>query len=110
MGEMSPDSDHEDNDPQTYLVIGSAMEVHRQLGHGLLESVYHEALAVEFAERGISFRHEVELPVIYKGRVLPSTFRADFVCFGSIIVESKALSQLTPREQSQVLNYLKATH
>src|SRR5215213_8642043 len=96
-------------DPQTYLVIGSAMEVHRQLGHGFLESVYQEALAVELVERAVPFQREVELPVYYKGRVLACTFRADFVCYESVIVELKALKELTTRDHSQVLNYLKVT-
>jgi GxxExxY protein len=96
-------------DPETYALIGAAMEVHRQLGHGFLEAVYQEALALELKDRQIPFRREVDLPVHYKGRSLACGYRADFVCHDSIIVELKALGELTPRELSQVLNYLKAT-
>jgi GxxExxY protein len=96
-------------DEQTYAIIGSAMEVHRQLGHGFLEAVYQESLAAEFDLRGVGFEREVDLPVLYKGRSLACSFRADFICFGDVIVELKALGQLTTREHSQVINYLKAT-
>jgi GxxExxY protein len=97
------------NDPETYAVIGAAMEVHRQLGSGFLEIVYQEALEVEFQERSIPFEREVELPVVYKGRRLECSYRADFLCYGSVVVELKALAEVTPREHSQVINYLKAT-
>jgi len=99
----------ETKDPQTYTIIGAAMEVHTQLGHGFLEGVYQAALAIEFAMCSIPFEREVEIPVSYKGDLLPCRYRADFVCFGDVIVEVKALKALSGVEEAQVLNYLKAT-
>lgn len=96
-------------DVQTYAIIGAAMVVHRELGHGFLESVYHEALAIEFTNQGVPFKHEVEIPVFYKGRPLSSTYRADFICFDDIIVELKAMPAISGKEKAQILNYLKAS-
>jgi GxxExxY protein len=96
-------------DPRTFALIGAAMEVHRVLGAGFLEAVYHEAFAKELSRQGIPFRAEVELPVFYKGDRLSTSYRADFVCFESIIVELKAVKQLTVIEEAQIINYLKAT-
>jgi GxxExxY protein len=96
-------------DEQTHAIIGAAMEVHRQLGPGFLEAVYQAALAVEFAQRGIAFNDDIELPVYYKGVLLPCSYEPDFVCFESIIIELKALQAITGVEDAQVLNYLKAT-
>jgi len=98
-----------DKDPQTYDIIGAAMEVHRELGNGFLEAVYQAALAIEFTERGIPFRAEVELPVYYKSKRLSCDYRADFVCFENILVETKAISALTAVNHAQLLNQLKAT-
>ena len=99
----------EERDPQTYAIIGAAMEIHRQLGHGFLEAVYQDAAVIEFPLRKIPFEKEVSLPVRYKDTLLPSHYRADFICFSEIIVEFKALSHLSNVEEAQLLNYLKAT-
>ena len=102
-------ADNNQRDPETYAIIGAAMEVHRQLGHGFLEAVYQEALALEMTARKIPFKREVSLPVEYKGQRLVCSYRADFVCYESIIVEMKAINQLTGADEAQLINELKAT-
>ena len=97
-------------DPQTYAIIGAAMEVHRHLGHGFLEAVYQEALALEFMARQISFQRETSLLIKYKGQNLDCAYRADFICFEQILVELKAIERLGNPEKSQVINYLNATN
>jgi len=102
-------NDLTENDPMTYAVIGAAMEVHKQLGCGFLEPVYQEALAVEFLRQNIPFKREVRLPIHYKGQLLAPVYCADFICFDSVVVELKALAHMGGTEESQVINYLKAT-
>lgn len=85
------------------------MEVHKQLGCGFLEPVYQEALGKEFINLSIPCLREIELPIYYKNEKLNKYYQADFVCYDKIIVELKALSELTSRHEAQVLNYLKAT-
>ncbi len=92
----------------TYNIIGAAMEVHRTLGPGFLESVYELALAHEFGLRNISFQRQAELQVDYKG-IAAGVFRADFVVEDKVILELKAAKQLTEIHEAQLLNYLKGT-
>jgi GxxExxY protein len=98
-----------DRGPGTYAIIGAAIEVHRHLGHGFLEAVYQEALAIEFESRAVPFERETEVPVVYKDTRLRCSYRVDFLCFGEVIVEIKALRQLGGSEEAQTINYLKAT-
>ena len=98
-----------DRDPLTFAIIGTAMTVHRTLGHGFLEAVYQEALEYEFISCGIPYQREVALPITYRGKVLQTSYRADFLCYGGILVELKALQKLSGTEESQVINYLKAS-
>jgi GxxExxY protein len=106
---MNTDFQKTNRDPQTYAIIGAAMEVHRQLGHGFLEAVYQEALALELGASEIPFQREAALPIRYRGELLQCGYRADFICFGEVIVELKVISQLTGVDEAQTINELKAT-
>ena len=95
---------------ECYKIVGACMEVHRTLGCGFLEPVYQEALAFEFQRQGIPSEREKEYEINYKSLVLSKTYKVDFLCYGNIIVELKALGQLSKEHMAQVLNYLKASH
>ena len=94
---------------EVYAIMGAAMDVHRELGSGFLESVYQEALEMELISRQIPFESQKSIQIIYKGKTLDKEFIADLICFGKIIVELKAQENLSGKEEAQVLNYLKAT-
>jgi GxxExxY protein len=93
----------------TRQIIGAAMEVHNTLGFGFLESVYEEVLAVEFRLRDIPFERQKTLDVCYKGEKVKQ-FVCDFLVGGAVLVELKAIQDLTRIEVVQVLNYLRATN
>ena len=86
-------------------VIGSAIEVHRELGPGLLESVYEQAMMWELANQGIAARNQVDVPTSYKGNDLGLAFRADIIVEDSLILELKACSKLEPIHLAQIISY-----
>lgn len=94
---------------ETYAVIGAALVVHRALGPGFLEKVYQEAMQFERDARGIPYEVEKPIDIKYKGQRLTQKYHADLICSGQIIVEMKAINQLSGKEDAQILNYLKAT-
>jgi GxxExxY protein len=94
---------------EVYAIVGAAMVVYNELGAGFLESVYQEAMELELDDRGIPFNAQVPLRIRFKDRVLKKNFCADLICYGAVLVELKAMDQITKREEAQVLNYLKAT-
>ena len=94
---------------EVFEIIGAAIEVHQELGHGFLEAVYHEAVQIELTQRNIPFEAQRSLRIRYKDQMLKKEYVADFICYGKIIAELKALDELTGKEESQLLNYLKAT-
>lgn len=94
---------------ESYKIVGAAFQVYNTLRHGFLEAVYQEALEIEFQRQEIPYEREKELKIRYDGVELKQTYRADFVCYGKIIVELKAVSKLDEAHLSQVYNYLHAT-
>ena len=98
----------QEQDPLTEKIIGAAIEVHRHLGPGLLESIYEEALCLELRLRGIAVQRQVEVDVFYKGHVIKGQ-RLDLLVEEQVIVELKAVKQLPAVASAQVLSYLKST-
>lgn len=94
---------------EVYRIVGAAMDVSNTLGRGFLEAVYQEALEIELRDNGVPFESQKRIKISYKGRILDKDYMADFVCFDNIIVEIKAIKQITGIEEAQLLNYLKAT-
>ena len=91
----------------TDRIIASAIEVHRALGPGLLESAYTKCLGFEFEERGLSFEQQIWLPLKYKSHEIPYAYRMDFVVEKQVVVEIKTVQKLTDLDSAQVLTYLK---
>lgn len=95
---------------KTYKILGACFTVANTLGHGFLENVYQEALAIEFNATGIPYEKEKSIDIYYNKEKLKCTYIADFICYGSIIVELKALKLIGGKERAQLMNYLKATN
>lgn len=100
---------HEHQEEFSKRIIGAAIEVHRHLGPGLLESNYEECLCLEFADIGLKFREQVAIPVIYKGHTLKNCYRPDLIVENAVIVEVKCVEKLVPVHTAQVMTYLKHT-
>lgn len=94
---------------ESYKITGALYEVHKELGPGLLEKVYQEALEKELRMQGIPFEREKHFNISYKGEALDQMYIADFVCYDKIIVELKAVDTLLPIYTAQVINYLAIT-
>lgn len=94
---------------ESYAIQGAIFTVYREMGCGFLELVYQECLQKELGYRNIPYEAQKELHLLYKGELLQQLFKPDLVCYGKIIIELKAVRELTPEHAAQVLNYLKAT-
>ena len=94
-------------DRLSYEIIGAAIEVHRQLGPGLLESIYHECLRIELIDRGLDVQTEMKVPVFYNDQKLETVLRCDLFVAGLIVVELKAVKALEPIFEAQLMTYMK---
>jgi len=101
------DAETQREDELTGKIIGAGIEVHRELGPGLLESAYEECLCHELSLRGLAFQRQVELPVVYRGVRLDCGYRMDVVVEGAVVVELKTVDRLLPIHEAQMLTYLK---
>jgi GxxExxY protein len=105
--DTKPEHNLDNRDPRTSPIIGAAIEVHRQLGPGLLESVYEECLCHELHLRGLGFRRQVDLPVIYKGLMLDCGYKLDLIVQNEVVLELKSVDKLHPIHEAQLLTYLR---
>ena len=95
---------------ESYRIRGSIFEVYREMGCGFLEAVYQECLAIELLRQGIEFEAQKPIRLAYQGHPLRQTYVADFVCYGRIILEIKALRAIAPEHRAQVINYVRSTN
>lgn len=93
----------------SFQIMGACFEVYKEVGAGFLEAVYQECLVIELTERKIPFEEQPKLKLGYKGHALRQTYEPDFICFGEVVVEIKAVKCLVDEHRAQLLNYLKAT-
>lgn len=96
-------------DSDSHTILGAALEVHKALGPGLLESAYQKCLALELEARGVPFLREVPIPLSFRGVRVDASYRADFICNRSVIVEVKSVQKLEGIHRAQLLTYLKLT-
>lgn len=94
---------------ESFAIRGAVFEVYREMGCGFLEAVYQECLERELRLREIPFVVQPELTLTYRGERLQQTYKPDFVCFDKVILELKAVKEIAPEHEAQVINYLKAT-
>lgn len=94
---------------ESYTIRGAAFEVYREMGCGFLEAVYQECLEKEFGKKGVSFAAQPTLQISYKGTLLQQAYKPDFICYGQIVVELKAVKEIRDEHRAQLHNYLKAT-
>jgi len=99
----------EEKDPLTHAVIGAAIEVHREMGPGLLESIYQKCMVEELRLRGMSFQAQARIPLIYKGKHLDDDLIMDFFFPNQLVLELKAVEKLLPVHEAQLLTYLRLT-
>lgn len=97
------------HEEETYRILGACFEVYKEKGCGFLEAVFQECMEMELGLQGIPFVAQPELALAYKGRPLKQKYKPDFVCYGKVLVELKAVSKLTDEHRAQVINYLHAT-
>lgn len=90
-----------------YRLMGAAFEVHNQLGYGMAEEIYQQSLEIELSLRGIPFQSKLELPAYYKNQLLAAHYRPDLTVYGAIVVELKAISELTSDHEAQLFNYMR---
>ena len=94
---------------EAFLIQGAIYDVYREMGCGFLEGVYQECLEKEFRKRGILYKAQPELNIIYKGETLLQKFKPDFVCYDKIVLELKAVKETAPEHKAQLFNYIKAS-
>ncbi len=94
---------------ESFQIRGAAFEVYKEMGNGFLEAVYQECMEKELTQMGIQFKSQPELTLSYKDETLEQTYKPDLICFDQIIVELKAVSELLPQHEAQLINYLRAT-